>query len=313
MAETSRFRSPSRSGSSVPMPAPGELLLRCLGNDPDAAPGVLHGLPPDGWRGLVREAVRHEVEALLFQRLQEAVPKPAVPPDVEQELRVMYACSALRSRALQAQLCTVLCALRERGIPVIVLKGAYLAEAVYDDGALRPMSDLDLLVPVEALSATEQLLVELGYGPVPRPDVEATRAWCHHLVPFRKQGAASVEIHWTIERPGSPFRIDVGGFWERASRRSRGHWGSGAVARRPGAAPLPPRRIPPPVRGRPRGGRAAEAAVRRRRYRSPLREPAAVGTGEVHRRKVGREPVRLLHAGASEKSAGRRDPVEISR
>ena len=41
----------------------------------------------------------------------------------------------------------------------MVLKGAYLAEAVYGDVALRPMRDLDLLVVLEGLQAELSRLI----------------------------------------------------------------------------------------------------------------------------------------------------------
>jgi hypothetical protein len=54
--------------------------------------------------------------------------------------------SALRNMRRCHELSKVLRILQNDGIPVIVLKGAALAEVVYGNIALRSMSDVDLLV-----------------------------------------------------------------------------------------------------------------------------------------------------------------------
>jgi hypothetical protein len=48
-------------------------------------------------------------------------------------------------------------------IPVMVLKGAYLGTFVYKNPALRPMCDLDLLVPDEQFEPARRLLERLGF------------------------------------------------------------------------------------------------------------------------------------------------------
>jgi len=45
-----------------------------------------------------------------------------------------------------AELGQLLRSLKDRGVEVIVLKGAALAETVWKNIALRPMADMDLLV-----------------------------------------------------------------------------------------------------------------------------------------------------------------------
>ncbi|MCP4691735.1 MAG: nucleotidyltransferase family protein, partial [Desulfobacterales bacterium] len=117
---------------------------------------------------------------------------------------------------LYARLGKVLKTMRRDRVPVIALKGAYLAQEVYDSIGLRRMSDVDLLVPKSALRKAADSLEKIGYRPVRDFKVEVETALSLHLPPFKKPDAPPVEIHWTIEKPIYPFRIDVDGLWERA-------------------------------------------------------------------------------------------------
>ena len=56
--------------------------------------------------------------------------------------------------------------------PILVLKGHALIHLIYKNPALRPMSDIDLLVHPTEVNAFKQHLCDLGYTPVPLyPDI----------------------------------------------------------------------------------------------------------------------------------------------
>jgi hypothetical protein len=57
----------------------------------------------------------------------------------------------------------VLAALTEAGLLTILLKGAALAYTLYPDPALRPMSDLDLLIHPQDLKQAVQVIQSMGY------------------------------------------------------------------------------------------------------------------------------------------------------
>jgi hypothetical protein len=58
-----------------------------------------------------------------------------------------YRLSAISSLYREAALRKLLGGFNACGIPVILLKGCYLGRFVYKDPALRPMDDVDVLVP----------------------------------------------------------------------------------------------------------------------------------------------------------------------
>lgn len=166
------------------------------------------------WERLATKAADLAVGPLVYAVLRQREDRYTVPAAVLQGLRNHYLESALRNFALYRQLRTVLDRLQAQGIEVIVLKGAYLAQAVYRDAALRMMSDVDLLIHAEDRSRVHDLLAELGY----RQESVKTDApeLLHHDLYTHPDQPVSFEIHWTLVSQGAPFQIDIAGLWARA-------------------------------------------------------------------------------------------------
>ena len=95
-------------------------------------------------------------------------------------------------------------------------EAAIQAVANADGPGLRTMSDIDIMVPERDLAKAEHVMVGLGFGPLPRPDLEEFCRRSNHLARLSRPKSVPVEVHWTIERPTSPFTIDVDALWRRA-------------------------------------------------------------------------------------------------
>ncbi|MBN2465613.1 nucleotidyltransferase family protein, partial [candidate division WOR-3 bacterium] len=91
------------------------------------------GLLGVDWNAVLNTAARNSLEPLLFKRLKESGTRAYVRPDAWNQLRLAYFESARKNLHLYRELRPVLRLLRDSDIPVIVLKGAFLAEAVYGD------------------------------------------------------------------------------------------------------------------------------------------------------------------------------------
>jgi len=117
---------------------------------------------------------------------------------------------------LYHELKIVLQAMNEADIPTIVLKGAHLAALVYPDISMRPMGDIDLMVPVERLEEGARVLEGLGYRASLGYEIETILKLRHHLPPFVKSGERAIELHWNISVPTNPFEIDLEEVWKRA-------------------------------------------------------------------------------------------------
>ncbi|MDH7485529.1 MAG: nucleotidyltransferase family protein [Anaerolineae bacterium] len=129
-----------------------------------------------------------------------------------------YTAAAGRSVLLSQELSLLLSALEEAGIPVVLLKGAILAKGLYPNPALRPMGDLDILVPREEMARLGALLEAIGY------------AWDGHCGPDKHRGyerqlgdvTIRMEAHWHLISEGYGLQrchdLDIGAFWGRAVR-----------------------------------------------------------------------------------------------
>ncbi len=160
-------------------------------------------------------AADHYLTPVLYKRLKESGAQAFVPADLWGRLRQVYRASAIKSMCLYRELRPALRRLRSSGIKVIVLKGAYLAEAVYGDVAMRPMVDVDLLVPGADLSSAQAILLDMGSGQPAAQDIASIRRRRHHL-PRIAIRDLTVEIHRSIVPANGPFMIDDAGLWARA-------------------------------------------------------------------------------------------------
>jgi hypothetical protein len=138
------------------------------------------------------------------------------PPEAWTRLGSAYYAFGARNALLLAALSQVLEALRARGIPVIVLKGAALVETVYGNLARRTMHDLDLLVHPEHAATAGEALEVLGYAP---DEWYRPREWylanLHHLVPLKRDGV-TVEVHHHLLPPSVPVLVPDAELWARA-------------------------------------------------------------------------------------------------
>lgn len=184
-----------------------DCLLACL----RAEVRVDH-LSESQWTELLDLAERHSVLSLLHSKLTEVA---AVPEAVRKRLRAAYVTAAMRGLQLYVQIEKFLHALNAAGIPVILLKGSCLAQECYDNVALRTMTDIDLLARREDLARVVECFKSLGYAPEREGSIEEQCAVAAHLAAMVRAASYSVEIHWHIEGPESPFNVDVEGLWQR--------------------------------------------------------------------------------------------------
>jgi hypothetical protein len=157
------------------------------------------------------------VVPFLHRRLKDRYAALGVPEPVQVQLRDTYRMTGIRNTRLFAQLNGILKGFREAGIDVVALKGAHLAELVYEEVALRPMADVDLLVRARDLRRATELLRSLGYasGEGERQHQDPIDENLH-LEPMRKPGGLLIELHYAIAIPERMKDPDVEGLWIRA-------------------------------------------------------------------------------------------------
>ncbi len=103
------------------------------------------------------------------------------------------------SLKIRGQLARIAAALNRRRLPAMVMKGSSFADRLYPDPALRPFTDLDLLVPDEAVAGVEAALAKLGYRSRSQPTkyVEGygQRSW---RLSDNAGLSGTVEVHWNL-------------------------------------------------------------------------------------------------------------------
>ncbi len=140
-----------------------QCLLLCARSRFDVATG-LESLLDQGidWEELIALGRRHGLLPLAYDRLRRQDGDP-VPPEIMARLQDSYYGHLARNVRLQASLAEAVAALQGAGIEPIVLKGGALAGTLYANPGLRPMGDLDLLVPTEAMEPAGAALSAIGF------------------------------------------------------------------------------------------------------------------------------------------------------
>src|SRR4051812_23591803 len=115
------------------------------------------------WHKLAAAAEFHGLTPLLCRNLKAAA--IAIPHEIASEIDSWNSATVRQNLFLSAELLRAHSALREHGIEAIPLKGPVLASELYGDLALRPFSDIDLLIRREQVDAAESVVRDLGYEP----------------------------------------------------------------------------------------------------------------------------------------------------
>lgn len=205
------------------VPVEQRFLLECLaeGVAPLRGNGARELLPaPKDWDYVLRLAQANDVAPVLHRVLLEIGDAENVPERAGKQLALAYHRVGFRNGRNYSRLAEVVSALRGAGVDVIVLKGAALASTVWGNIALRPMADVDIMVPEERIRLAEETMLDLGYG---IDESAHPREWylerSHQLAPFLKEDPRTeFDIHRNIVDPNSRIRaaIDVRDLWTRS-------------------------------------------------------------------------------------------------
>lgn len=103
-----------------------------------------------------------------------------------------------KNQILINKMLSLIAALRNEQIDVMVLKGGALIFQYYKSSALRPMSDFDIMIPRDKIADAVALMQEIGWKPVGKlmisdPAVQAKR----HGQSFVDGQGNECDLHWT--------------------------------------------------------------------------------------------------------------------
>jgi hypothetical protein len=156
----------------------------------------------------------------LFPCLRRALsrlPPGTLPGWVEELLASVARANAALQLQRRHELGRALSALASAGVPVIVLKGMALADLVFPDPGLRPMIDVDLLVPAADWERARAVLLDIGLRVPERWRVRPATGPAskdERDKPFERPGTAVLfELHDRLEWMREPFVYDLDAAW----------------------------------------------------------------------------------------------------
>jgi len=217
-----------------------QFIINCLRSE--FSGGYNHSLARAGrpgirWDAVFETALNWNIAPMLYRLIKnwpDLLNASGIPDDVFKSLEAAYVKTYMVNRGNFSELVEVIKSLTAADIQVLLLKGAHLAQFVYQDIGVRWMADIDILIRKEDLEKANGLLVKMGYeypdmAPLVWDDfgerkqvrdqaavLDWYRTYHMHLIYCNPKAIQSLEVHWGIARTASPFSIDTEGLWERA-------------------------------------------------------------------------------------------------
>jgi hypothetical protein len=191
---------------------------------------LVMGDQPVAWTGTetaaglawVDAAVQEGVAPLLYWHFHRGRWPEAIPTPVREALTRAYYNTLAQNTLLLLELAKVLDLFAQADIPVMVLKGGALADGYYDDIGLRPMGDLDVLIPQAKLEAAFEIVRGLGYTPYDVEIIPGARreVWHHESWRGGPGKQLGLELHWhLIAGPADDRNVPVDWFWTQTEWR----------------------------------------------------------------------------------------------
>ncbi len=115
------------------------------------------------WHAAKFVAQTHGIAPLLYKLSILSGAYDYFNPDFQRYISEQYYLNEARINKVKATLQDILEQTSLKSLDVMPLKGALLISSYYEDAALRPMSDIDLLIKPEDLANVGQILSKMGY------------------------------------------------------------------------------------------------------------------------------------------------------
>ena len=172
------------------LPTAEQLLVLHAALDPAPAAAVAW----QRWRGAIEfDDVDHGSTRLL-PLVYRNLGAGAFDEEVAGRLKGLYRRSWSHNQLIFKRAAGAIGALEGAGIETLVTKGASLALLSYGDVGVRPMDDVDVLVPLDRATDAIEVLSAAGWT----PDHEDPPAWTrvHHSLGFAGSDHGEVDLHW---------------------------------------------------------------------------------------------------------------------
>jgi len=228
---TQNFKSPdstvSMHRSPLALSSEGQFLLATIRRGIRGKRFNEWDLPPGfdklDWSEVLRMAFENRVASLLSYALAPVFKTGRIPQQQLVVLKKFFLETTQKNLRIRHSLNRIISELADRGIEVIVLKGAALAYTIWPHMATRQMHDIDIVVPMERVRETLDVLLELGYQKTRDFPVEWHLKHTKELSALvEPKSGIEIEVHYRFFSPNSRLRIDETPFWLNASSKEFG-------------------------------------------------------------------------------------------
>jgi hypothetical protein len=173
---------------------------------------MLSAWPAERWDLMIRQARRSGLLGRVYWVLSDAGMIDAIPQKARDHLQGGRAVAEHHARSLKVEVQYLYEALGDAGIPLILLKGGAYVAAELGISRGRVFSDIDILVPLDAIAAVEKALMRHGWFSAVEDayDQHYYRRWMHELPPMRHVSRHSaLDVHHTILPPTARVTLDA--------------------------------------------------------------------------------------------------------
>lgn len=182
-------------------------------------PTLVSHLAPRDWNSLLPQARQSNLMARLETAIEEAGALARVPTAVRNHLESARRLSERHREAVLWEIHRVQEALEPLGVPIALLKGAAYVAAGLPVARGRVFSDVDIMVPKEAIDRVEKALQRQGWVGVHSDpyDQKYYRTWMHEIPPLQHRLRQTVlDVHHTILPPTARLHPDPQKLWQAA-------------------------------------------------------------------------------------------------
>lgn len=170
------------------------------------------------WELWLQAAQMEGVGPLLYWQLRQSGEIATAPGPIRKALSAMYAGTRMSNEQAVAEVKALATRFDRADIPVAALKGICSALTLYPDLGLRPMSDVDLLVPTPDLLEALRIARASGYGggrPEASPGLDELLS--HHVCLSKDSAPFTVlELHDALVAEGAvTYAVPVDWFWSQ--------------------------------------------------------------------------------------------------
>lgn len=186
------------------MPLPPPLLIDILKH-----PERVQRLAIRDWDVLIRQARHANLLGRLHARL--AGVEAAIPEPARNHLQAAAHLARRLHHSVLNETAGLRAALDKAGVPLVLLKGAAYVAAGLPAAEGRIFSDIDILVPREALGPAEGRLMQCGWTtpPMTAYDQHYYRRWMHELPPMQHVFRGTIlDVHHAILPPTARYHPD---------------------------------------------------------------------------------------------------------